>query len=136
MPSDSKTIRPDLLALISLGAAAGSIARYQFSDLQDHNADLSNGFLAVVIACLVTGILLGAGGRSPAVPGADSRLQCAALGLSGGFAGVSLFAVVGASATRVWAGVAYFVLTPAVAICALITGVVFARWTSKLLVPR
>jgi hypothetical protein len=38
--------------------------------------------------------------------------------------------------TRVWAGVAYFLLTPVVAICAFITGALLGRWVHRTLVHR
>jgi hypothetical protein len=136
VPSTRNPIRPDLLALVSSGAAIGAAARFEISDLGDVTADLSNAFASVVAACFATGLVLGVGGRSRGTPGADSRLYWSALGLSGGFAGVSLFAIIGAATTRVWAGVAYFLLTPVAAICAFIVGVALVRWTLTVLVRR
>jgi fluoride ion exporter CrcB/FEX len=136
VPSPRKPIRSDLLVLVSVGAAVGSAARFEISDLNSRTADLSNGFATVVVACFATGLVMGVAGRSHGTPGTDSRLYWATLGLSGGFAGVSLFVIVGAATTRVWAGVAYFLLTPVVAIGAFVAGAILARWVRNALVRR
>jgi fluoride ion exporter CrcB/FEX len=136
VPSQRKPIRPDLLLLVSVGAAIGSAARFEISNLHNQSADLSDAFVAVVVACFATGLVLGVGGRSQATPDAESRIYWAALGLSGGFAGVSLYAIVGAVTTRVWAGVAYLLFTPIVAICSFAAGALLARWAQRSLVRR
>lgn len=105
------------VVLVALGGAIGSAGRHAVLSDAVPAAGLRVTVAAtLVIGCLALGLVLGAT-RSPTNP-----LRVFAIGLCGGFASFSLYAVVGSALSTAWIGVVFLVVTPVVALAAMAAG--------------
>ncbi|WP_328810707.1 CrcB family protein [Rhodococcus sp. NBC_00294] len=106
------------VVLVALGGAIGSAGRHAVLSDAVPAAGLRVTVAAtLVIGCLALGLVLGATTRSPTNP-----LRVFAIGLCGGFASFSLYAVVGSALSTAWIGVVFLVVTPVVALAAMAAG--------------
>ncbi|GGG28131.1 hypothetical protein GCM10007304_47450 [Rhodococcoides trifolii] len=108
------------IALASLGGAIGSVGRYWFwQEGSGVTGELRATFVTSVVGCFVLGLILGATRTS-------QPLRAFAVGLCGGFASFSVYAVMGVAFATRWFAVVFLVVTPVAALGAMGLGALLA----------
>lgn len=107
-------------ALAAFGGAIGSAARYWFwQEGSGVSGELRATFVTSVIGCFVLGLVLGATRTS-------QPSRAFAVGLCGGFASFSVYAVMGVAFATRWFAVGFLVVTPVAALGAMGVGALLA----------